>query len=357
MLFRVNRQASRLESAGNDWTPKELELERLLIEKSEDGAQVLNSTVFGEPLLILRNQLRTRAGKRADIFALDRLGNGVIIELKRDRARCGVETQALQYLADFSRFRGEAFLREFSGPHGVPEESILGHVGGSAKREDLNRLSRIMLVARSFDETLLSMGEWLSEKGVPFRLITYQPVELHGEALISFSVHFDRTPASLYGIGFESGIVREPGIYWHNIAHADESWWNFLVTRGQIPACFENAPGDQGEKLLTRYRPGDRIVAYAKGFGALGWGKIENAKYRLLAPGDPDDVLRGECRHRLGVRWQHVAPSLREGVPAETIRTNFSIYHPISTSVSIDPDNGERLLRHLSEVFPRWTQP
>ena len=67
----------------------------------------LNSSVFGETLPLVSNQVRTRASKKADILALDHMGNSVIIELKRKNSPLGVETQALQYLADFSNFKGQ----------------------------------------------------------------------------------------------------------------------------------------------------------------------------------------------------------------------------------------------------------
>lgn len=199
----------------------------------------------------------------------------MIIELKRNAGRLGVETQALQYLADFANYRGKSFLRKFSGNPGVSEETVLGFVGDKANIDQLNARSRVILVARSFDETIFSLGEWLSSKGVAFRCISYLPVQVGEAQLLSFSIAFDRSPDALYPLTFSSA-AREPGIYWHNIARAEQSWWGFLVSHGQIPACFDNSPGDQGEKVLTKYVPSDIVVAYAKGYGALGWGVIEN---------------------------------------------------------------------------------
>jgi hypothetical protein len=40
----------------------------------------------------------------------DQAGNSVIVELKRQAGSLGVETQTLQYLADFSAFKGRDFL-------------------------------------------------------------------------------------------------------------------------------------------------------------------------------------------------------------------------------------------------------
>lgn len=136
MLFKINPVTGALERVQSEWSPKELELERYLITRGDSNIPVMSESVFGEPLLLVSNQVRTNAKKRADMLALDRAGNGVIIELKRNAGRLGVETQALQYLADFSSYRGANFLRKFSGS--VSEETLLGFVGDKANIEDIN---------------------------------------------------------------------------------------------------------------------------------------------------------------------------------------------------------------------------
>ena len=97
MLFKVSSDEQSLSLVQSDWRPRELELEKLLVASSDDAfAQILSETVFGESLLLVDNQVRTRNEKRADILALDRAGNAVIVELKRDLVQLGVENQSLQ---------------------------------------------------------------------------------------------------------------------------------------------------------------------------------------------------------------------------------------------------------------------
>lgn len=357
MLLKINPTTKLLENVHSNWIPGELELERYLVTQADGEAPVMSESVFGEPLLLVSNQVRTSAKKRADILAIDRAGNGVVIELKRNAGRLGVETQALQYLADFSNYRGRNFLRKFSRNPGASEETILGFVGDNADIDQLNARARVILVARSFDETLFSLGEWLSSKGVAFRCIAYLPVQIGDAQFLSFSVVFDRSPDSIYPLTFSSS-AREPGIYWHNIARAEESWWAFLVSHGQIPACFDNTQGDQGEKILKRYVSGDIVVAYAKGYGAIGWGEIEDPNtYRLIDHGDKADILGGDCRHRISIRWNATARELRDALTPDEIRRDFNIYHPISTSVSMNATNGKKLIAKLSERFPSRTSP
>ncbi|MFA5920654.1 MAG: hypothetical protein WC856_05120 [Methylococcaceae bacterium] len=349
MLFEIDKNA--LSPYHSTWVPGELELEKYLITSADTEAPTLVPSVFGEPLLLISNQVKTRAKKRADILALDRGGNGVIVELKRDKGSLGVETQALQYLADFSNYKGHNFIKRFSKDSNNLEDNILSFMGGNPRLEDINKNSRIILVARSFDPTVYSMGEWLSDKGVSFRCIEYTPLDVDSRRFLSFSVAFDRSPESIFPLSFSSS-AREPGIFWHNIARANNEWWNFLVQEGQIPACFDDEPGDQGERILTSYISGDKIVAYAKGHGAVGWGVIEKPEsYKLIETGCSGDRLHGECLHRLTINWKATADDLSEGIKPDVIREQFEIYHPLSTSVAIDTKKGLKLLNKLTEKF------
>lgn len=346
MLFRISTRDGRIEQVSSKWTPKEIDLERYLLPRAEDDP-VLNRSVFGEQLLLVSNQVKTRFRKRADILALDQFGSAVIIELKRDQGSLGVETQALQYLADFSFLKGERFLERFAGEGKDFESLVRGFLGGGFAIEDLNRHSRIILMARSFDPTLYSMGEWLSGVGVAFRCVSYTPVEIQGDRFLSFSVSFDRAPQTIYPLSF-SPQSREPTCFWHNIGQPNDKWWAYLRETGQISAGFDNQPGDQGEKILKGYISGDTIVAYASGYGAIGWGVIEKPEsYRLLKPGSGGIDLGESDRHRLRITWKTTAQRLADGIRPEEVRSRFGIYHPVSTSVRISPQAARELMKEL----------
>jgi len=350
MLFRVNDKSGNIETVRSNWRPKEIEVERYLLAGLDEQEPILESSVFGEPFLIVRNQVKTKKGKRADILAVDRVGNAVIIELKRDDGTLGVETQALQYLAEFSAYQGKDFVKHFSKYSSSLEENLHRFMGGE-RIDDVNRRSRIILVARKFDSALFSMGEWLSSKNVAFRCIQYEPIEIAGEKFINFSVAFDRTPEFLYPLAFQLQ-TRESEYFWHNIGLADDAWWSYLVQSQQISASFENRPGDSGEQILNSYVAGDVVIAYAKGFGAVGWGEIDNPRsYELIEPGSQDDKLNGIHLHRLSISWKAAASKLEDGIPPETLRETFGIFHPLSTSVRIDAEKAQKLVNELSARF------
>ena len=347
MIFEVDKKTKSLVAYKIDWNIKELELEKYIISTAEEEVATLNSSVFREPLLLISNQVKTRSGKRADILALDRMGNSVIIELKRSNTYLGVETQALQYLADFSKFKGESFIKHFSKYNQSLEENIYGFLGDEIKIEDINKNSRIILLARSFDPTLFSMGEWLSSNRVAFRCIEYTPIEYNGKRFLSFSVAFDRCPDAIFPISFESQI-RQPGYFWHNIGWPRNDWWNYLVETGQITTSFDCQPGDQGEKILKSYIKDDIIIAYAKGHGAVGWGIIKNTdSYRLLKTGDRDDFPKNYHLHRLNIDWQYTVKKIEDAIKPAELLEKYGIFHPRSTSVRIDSNKAKHLLKNM----------
>ncbi|MHC4145978.1 MAG: hypothetical protein ACYSUD_14480 [Planctomycetota bacterium] len=347
MIFWVDPKTKSLSAYKSFWNPSELELEKYLISTAEEEVPTLNSSVFGETLLLVSNQVRTRARKRADILALDHMGNSVIVELKRRAGSLGVETQALQYLADFSRFKGQAFIKRFLKNSADLEENIYGFLGDEVKTEDINNNSRIILMARSFDPTLFSMGEWLSSRGIAFRCIEYTPIKYDDKRFISFSVAFDRCPEAIYPLSFQSQ-TRPPGYFWHNIRYARDQWWRHLVKAGQISTGFDNQPGDQGERILKNYVVGDTIVAYAKRHGAVGWGTIRNpSSYRLLEVGCDEDMSSGRQLHRLGIEWKCAAASIADAVGPKELLENYGIFHPRSTCVRIDPKKAKHLIKDM----------
>ena len=109
MLYKVDDNKNEMSVVNDEWDIKEKELENLLINKSskeKDAPSILSFGFKDDDLLVIDNQLRTRSGKIIDILALDKRGDAVIVELKKDTAKLGVEIQALQYLAAYSWLKG-----------------------------------------------------------------------------------------------------------------------------------------------------------------------------------------------------------------------------------------------------------
>ena len=134
MLYYIDN-FNCLRQQPSNWFPGESELENMIFTKDKDVENENNSTIFFEKMLFIKNQAATSNKKRADILALDGQGNSVIIELKRDKGRLGVETQALQYLAEFSQYKGQNFIDRFSRHCESLTDKIDSFYGNDFKKE------------------------------------------------------------------------------------------------------------------------------------------------------------------------------------------------------------------------------
>lgn len=353
MIFSIDSKTEKLKPVISSLTPSELKLEKYILpDKDSDEPNLLNQKVFGEPLLLIRNQASTKFKKRADILAIDRLGNGVIIELKREQAKMGVETQALQYLAAFSAYKGKGFISQFANKYaGLLVDDIEGF---GVPIEAVNQHSRIILIARSFDPSLFSMGRWLADNRIAFRCIEYFPFEISGEEFLSFSIVFDQSPPEIFPLSFLPH-TRDPQYFWHNIGNPEttmsvQKWWDHLIHNQEIRTSFSNQPGDEGERILREYKEGDTVIAYASGHGVIGWGIVQTPdSYKLLASDGPDDVLNGRMRHRLKVQWKSIIKNVNQGLSSQIIK-QLGGHHPISTRVRIEDSVAKRIMEQIDNV-------
>jgi hypothetical protein len=144
--------------------------------------------------------------------------------------------------------------------------------------------------------------------------------------------------------------------YWHSIGSkicegdpsGKQRWWDYLVDAREISAGYENNP-EKGEAVLRQYAPEDVVIAYAPGFGAVGYGVIESPDgYFRVGVGEPKDVLGGMHLHRLPITWKAVIRSLSQAIPASFVKEQFGIYHSISASKRIaDEVKARRLIEYL----------
>jgi hypothetical protein len=132
-------------------------------------------------LLIIQKEFYTDGarGKRADLLALDRRGNLVVIENKRDLSGRGILVQALEYVAKVSKADNAQIFAMYAdyvakhkndipkGQHD-PDKAIWSFVDTDIYCDDqiLNKQQRIILVAGEFDSYVMDAVKWLSVKGV-----------------------------------------------------------------------------------------------------------------------------------------------------------------------------------------------
>lgn len=132
--------------------------------------------VLGEELLIIGKESSYFDGtrERPDLIALDKKGNLVIIELKRDDSGVSIEWQAIKYASYLSKFKVpdlvDLYLRyivKTEGDEDIDEESVLQRILEFIDEDDLsnvNKDQRLILVSHRFAKEVTSAVSWLIDK-------------------------------------------------------------------------------------------------------------------------------------------------------------------------------------------------
>lgn len=121
--------------------------------------------IIGPELLIVGRQVQTKSGP-IDLLAINRSGDTVIIELKRDTLPREALAQAIDYASDVASWSAERLGEVAASYLKKPIEDAFNETFPDVDAETLNINSsqRIMLVGFSIESSLERMIEWLSER-------------------------------------------------------------------------------------------------------------------------------------------------------------------------------------------------
>lgn len=120
-------------------------------------------SILGSDIVLIGRQVATQSGP-LDLLGIDKTGNAVIIELKRDRLPREVLTQAIDYASDVATWSVERFSEECAKYRGKSLDDILSDTFDDVDIENLtiNEGQRILLVGFGAEGPLERMVEWLS---------------------------------------------------------------------------------------------------------------------------------------------------------------------------------------------------
>ena len=150
-----------------------------------------NPQILGEDILIIGEQVPTKSGSM-DFLGIDKSGNLVIIELKRDKLPREALTQAIDYASDASSWDVDKLSEICTKYTNQSLEDYLSEKFEEIDLEDLtiNKTQRILLVGFSIEESLQRMIEWLSNNyGVSINAVILKYIKTkNGEELIARTV-------------------------------------------------------------------------------------------------------------------------------------------------------------------------
>jgi hypothetical protein len=287
-IFKIKKDSEGLvlEDIKGNSAAKEKNIEEIIFEslvKGQEGGNEIISKIFGEGAIFpINRQQKYKTKKISDILAIDNEGRIIVMELKKDAGKAGVEMQALQYLVQIKSYpTGLRFFTDSDIKHQKTLENIKDFFGEDEEVvEKINKEQRIILIAREFDESLFSMGEWLSEKGVGFTCISYDFYKIGEDEFVSFSTKFDSKPYNSYQLGGNKNIATNTTVpyYYHNSGCSKEEVV-YLIENGFIGCGFDGRKFDKGYAILNnKYNKNDKIFLYQNGIGIMAVGKVKEGK-------------------------------------------------------------------------------
>lgn len=113
--------------------------------------------------MLIGRQVPTQSGP-LDLLGLDKSGNVIVVELKRDRLPREALAQAIDYASDISTWGPERLGEECARYTGKSLEDVLSETFEDVDLENvnINETQRILLVGFGLDGALERMIEWLS---------------------------------------------------------------------------------------------------------------------------------------------------------------------------------------------------
>jgi len=150
-----------------------------------------NPSILGQDILIIGEQVSTRSGTM-DFLGIDKSGNLIIIELKRDKLPRDVLSQAIDYASDVASWDVDKISEICTKYTGSGLEDYLNEKFEDIDLEDLiiNKTQRILLIGFSIEESLQRMIEWLSNNyGVSINAVILKYIKTKsGDELIARTV-------------------------------------------------------------------------------------------------------------------------------------------------------------------------
>lgn len=339
MIFKLTQGA--LSETKTDYSFNELQFEKLIVGAA--NIHEMNYNIFNESFLYLGTQVSNN-NSFVTFYALDTYGRGVLIELKKDEGKQGNGTQCLNTINFTATRVGEDFVNFCLGRKATEEETYTIKQFINCEYAQINTDSRIVLMARSFDPAVFNFGNWMTENKIAFKAIRYFATKFKEETLVEFSTEFETFSKYSFALKdvknfkTKSQDNRKATVFFHDIGHAEEKWWNFLQKANVITASYDNVESSacRGYNLLNQYVPGDMVIAYAKDFGVVGFGTVTSKGYAYKNH-DMNDFANSHY-HTKTVQWEAVLP-FSQAITMKKV-TDMGLNWPVQTKQEIRYNKG-----------------
>ena len=228
-------------------------------------------TLLDLDLLVVGSQIHTSQGGYIDVLGLNKEGDLVIIELKKDKTPRDVVAQCLDYASWVSDLNYEQIFelhKKYTGKNlGDSYQSLFD----DQMPESLNENHQIVIVAASLDDATERIIQYLAEKhSININVVFFNVFDFESKQIIGRSWLKDpelveekaskgkRAPWTGYlfvNTGIKEGRPRD---------------WHLNLQFSYISA----GGGPRWINAIRKLQPDDKIFAYIKGYGYVGYGLV-----------------------------------------------------------------------------------
>lgn len=158
------------------------------VEKDFENWVKYNPVILSHDMVIIGEQVHTKSGP-LDLLGIDKSGNLIVIELKRERLPREALAQAVDYVSDVASWDLDKINEVCLKYTEQTLEDYLNEKFGDVDLENLtiNGFQRILLVGFAVDESLERMIEWLSNNyGVNINVLVLKYIKtISGDELLA----------------------------------------------------------------------------------------------------------------------------------------------------------------------------
>ncbi|HEU0299772.1 MAG TPA: hypothetical protein VFR37_09965 [Longimicrobium sp.] len=289
------------------------------IEQRLEDWIAADPSVTGLDILVIGRQVVTPNRGRIDLLAIDANANCVVLELKRDKTPREVVAQVLDYASWVQKLTFAELDAISQTYRHISLAEAYGARFGSPLPEPVNQEHSLVIVAAELDESSERIVKYLGDRGITINVVFFNVFrsgeqELVGRAWLRDPVELEEQSESRHRAPWS-------GYWFVNVGESEHRNWDDNVRYGYIGA----GGGQWYSQALRKLQIGDRIFAYMKGSGYVGYGEVteearpaaevrlEDGKplleheMRAIRPGDfGDDPTKAEWAIR--VRWLKTFP-------------------------------------------------
>ncbi|MGO9684091.1 MAG: hypothetical protein ACLPTZ_16170 [Beijerinckiaceae bacterium] len=242
---------------------------QLANEEMIEGWVAAQPDLLGLDVLVIGRQVQTDFGGRIDLLGLDVDGNLVLIELKRDRTPREIVAQVLDYASWVAALKTPQ-IHEIARTYLNKSLTDAFRERFDATLPDtLNSNHNILIVASAFDASSQRIVRYLAEvHDIAINTAFFTVFSDGTETLLTTDWLMDQAEV----VERSETRVKAPwsGLWYVNVGESESRAWEDMRRYGFIAA----GGGPTWSRPLMRLQIGDRLVAYQKQAGYVGYGKV-----------------------------------------------------------------------------------